>query len=88
MVSAKPFQFLPVVSPLLAQGSNMVGVLLGQQLGQSFDSASISRPDRPNIIPNMLDPTWDPTLVQQSFIPRQKHSSAVVTAYAQLGVFP
>jgi hypothetical protein len=96
MVSTDLLQFGLVVGPLLSLGGNMVRVLLGQQLGQGLDGPSIHHPNSPNmhcpnspnIFPNMWDPTWGPTLVQQSIIPRQKHPPAIVAAYAQLGVFP
>jgi hypothetical protein len=87
IVGADLLQFGLVVDPLLSLGGNMVHVLLGQQLGQGLDGPSIRCPNNPNIYPNMLDPTWGPTLVQQSIIPRQKHAPAIVAAYAQLGVF-
>jgi hypothetical protein len=88
MIGADLLQFGLVVGPLLSLGGNMVRVLLAQQLSQGRNDICIWRPNRPNIFPNMWDPTWGPTLVQQSFIPRQKHPPAIVAAYTQLGIFP
>ena len=64
-------QIVLMVGPLLCQSSNMICVLLGQQLSQSLDGTAIHRRNRPNIIPNMLAPTCDPTLAQQRIIPSQ-----------------